>query len=41
MESAGSALKRMTPGPVLSKQSLRQVEGSWIVRLKREEENKR
>lgn len=37
MESAGSALKRMVPELVVSKQKLRQAEGSCIVRLKREE----
>ena len=37
MESAGSALKRMAPELVVSKQKLRQAEGSCIVRLKREE----
>ncbi len=37
MESAGSALKRMLPELVVSKQKLRQAEGSCIVRLKREE----
>jgi hypothetical protein len=37
MESAGSALKRMVPELVVSKQKLRQAEGSCIVPLKREE----
>jgi len=37
MESIGSALKRMTPELVVSKQKLRQAEGSCMVRLKREE----
>jgi Plasmid encoded RepA protein len=37
MESAGSALKRMVPQLVVSKQKLRQAESSCIVRLKREE----
>ena len=37
IESAGSALKRMAPEFVVSKQKLRQVEGSGLVRLKREE----
>jgi hypothetical protein len=37
MESAGSALKRMVPEFVVSKQKLRQAEGSCIVRLRREE----
>jgi hypothetical protein len=36
MESAGPALKRMVPELVVSKQKLRQAEGSGIVRLKRE-----
>jgi hypothetical protein len=37
MESVSSALKRMTPGLVVSKQKLRQAEGSCRIRLKREE----
>jgi hypothetical protein len=37
LESAGSALKRIMPELVVSKQKLRQAEGSCIVRLKREE----
>ena len=37
MESTGSALKRMAPELVVSKQKLRQAEDSCIVRLKREE----
>ena len=37
MQSAGSTLKRMLPELVVSKQKLRQAEGSCIVRLKREE----
>ena len=37
MECAGSALKRMAPELVVSKQKLRQAEGSCIVRLKRDE----
>ena len=37
MESAGVSLKRMLPELVVSKQKLRQAEGSCIVRLKREE----
>jgi hypothetical protein len=37
MESAGSALRRMSPELVVSKQKLRQAEGSCMVRLKREE----
>lgn len=37
MESAGSALTRISPEFVVSKQKLRQAEGSCIVRLKREE----
>jgi hypothetical protein len=37
MESIGSALKRMTPELVVSKQKLRQAEGSCKVRLKRED----
>ena len=37
MESAGSALRRMSPELVVSKQKLRQAEGSCIVRLKRKE----
>ena len=37
VESAGSALKRMVPELVVSKQKLRQGEGSCMVRLKREE----
>ncbi len=36
MESAGAGLKRMLPELVVSKQKLRQAEGSCIVRLKRE-----
>ena len=37
MESAGTSLKRMLPELVVSKQKLRQAEGSCMVRLKREE----
>jgi hypothetical protein len=37
MESAGSLLKRVVPELVVSKQKLRQAEGSCLVRLKREE----
>ncbi len=37
MESAGSALMGISPDLVVSKQKLRQAEGSCIVRLKREE----
>jgi hypothetical protein len=37
MESAGTALKRMAPELVVSKQKLRQAEASCLVRLKREE----
>jgi Plasmid encoded RepA protein len=37
MRSAGSVLKRMVPELVISKQKLRQAEGSGIVRLRREE----
>ncbi len=37
MESAGAGLKRLLPELVVSKQKLRQAEGSCIVRLKREE----
>lgn len=37
MESAGSALRRMSPELVVSKQKLGQAEGSCIVRLKRKE----
>jgi hypothetical protein len=37
MESAGSTLRRMSPELVISKQKLRQAEGSCIVRLKRDE----
>jgi hypothetical protein len=37
MESAGASLKRMLPELVVSKQKLRQAEGSCIVRMKREE----
>jgi hypothetical protein len=37
MESADSALKRISPEFVVSKQKLRQAEGSCIVRLKRRE----
>ena len=37
MESVGSALKRTVPELVVSKQKLRQAEGSCMVRLKREE----
>ncbi len=37
MESAGSALKRLMPELVVSKQKLRQAEGSCSVRWKREE----
>jgi len=37
MESAGTALKRMLPELVISKQKLRQAEGGCMVRLKRKE----
>jgi hypothetical protein len=37
MESAGSALKRLMPELVVSKQKLRQAEGSCSARWKREE----
>ena len=37
MESAGTSLKRVLPELVVSKQKLRQAEGSCMVRLKREE----
>jgi Plasmid encoded RepA protein len=37
MEPAGSALKRMVPELIISKQKLRQAENSCIVRLRREE----
>ena len=37
MESVSSAPKRMTPELVVSKQKLRQAEGSCMVRFKREE----
>ncbi len=37
MESAGTSLKRMLPELVVSKQKLRQAEGSCMVRWKREE----
>ncbi len=37
LESAGSALKQMVPELVVSKQKLRQAEGSCLVRIKREE----
>ncbi|MGH9343205.1 MAG: replication protein RepA [Terriglobia bacterium] len=37
MESAGTSLKRMLPELVVSKQKLRQAEGSCFVRMKREE----
>jgi hypothetical protein len=37
MESAGASLKRMLPELVVSKQKLRQAEGSCVVRMKREE----
>jgi hypothetical protein len=37
MESAGTALKRMLPELVVSKQKLRQAEGISLVRSKREE----
>jgi hypothetical protein len=37
MESAGASLKRMLPELAVSKQKLRQAEGSCMVRLKREE----
>jgi hypothetical protein len=39
MESAGSVLKRVAPELVVSKQKLRQAEGSCLVRIKREEKN--
>jgi hypothetical protein len=37
MESGGAALKRLSPELLVSKQKLRQAEGSCIVRLKRKE----
>jgi len=37
MESAGASLKRMLPELVVSKQKLRQAEGTCMVRMKREE----
>jgi hypothetical protein len=37
MESVGAALRRISPELLVSKQRLRQAEGSCIVRLKREE----
>jgi hypothetical protein len=37
MESAGVSLKRMLPELVVSRQRLRQAEGSCMVRLRREE----
>ncbi|HEX4165763.1 MAG TPA: hypothetical protein VHZ55_09840, partial [Bryobacteraceae bacterium] len=37
LESAGSALRRISPELVIAKQKLRQAEGSCIVRLKRAE----
>lgn len=37
LETAGASLKRMLPELVISKQKLRQAEGSCAVRLKREE----
>lgn len=37
--SAGSVLKQMIPELVVSKQKLRQAEGSCLVRIKREEKN--
>ena len=37
MESAGAGLKRIHPELVVSKQKLRQAEGSCMVRMKREE----
>ncbi len=37
MESAGSALRRISPEFLVSKQKLRQAEGTCMVRLKREE----
>ena len=37
MESAGSTLKRLAPELVVSKQKLRQSQGTCVVRLKREE----
>lgn len=39
MKSAGAGLKRLLPELVVSKQKLRQAEGSCIVRFKREEGN--
>lgn len=39
MVSAGSVLKRIAPDLVVSKQKLRQAEGSCLVRIKREEKN--
>jgi hypothetical protein len=39
IESAGSVLKLMVPDLVVSKQTLRQAEGSSLVRMKREEKN--
>jgi hypothetical protein len=38
-QSAGSALKQMMPALVVSKQKLRQAEGSCLVRIKRKEKN--
>jgi hypothetical protein len=38
-QSAGSVLKQMVPELVVSKQKLRQAEGSCLVRIKREEKN--
>jgi hypothetical protein len=39
MKSAGSVLKQIAPDLVVSKQKLRQAEGSCLVRIKREEKN--
>ena len=39
MSLAGSVLKQMVPELVVSKQKLRQAEGSCLVRIKREEKN--
>jgi hypothetical protein len=39
MQSAGAVLQQMAPELVISKQKLRQAEGSCLVRTKREEKN--
>ena len=39
LKSAGSVMKQMAPELVVSKQKLRQAEGSCLVRIKREEKN--